>query len=180
MNIVAISGSLRKDSFNTALLRAFQALASSDMKIEIVSIGDLPIYNGDNESPYPATAQRVRDAVEKADGLIIATPEYNRSISGALKNAIDWLSRPYGHNSFARKPLLLAGVSVGKIGTAVAQSHLRQMMVYLEADIIGQPELYIGPAQTVFDAEGQVEDGATKELLAKALGVLKERVARTV
>lgn len=179
MNIVAISGSLRKDSFNTALLRAVQALAPSDIKIEIVSIGDLPIYNEDSESPYPATAQRVRDAVEKADGLIIATPEYNRSISGALKNAIDWLSRPYGHNSFAQKPLLLAGVSVGKIGTAVAQSHLRQMMVYLEADIIGQPELNLGPASEVFDADSRLSDTATKEMLTKALGVLKERVART-
>lgn len=179
MHIAAISGSLRKDSFNTALLRAFGAVAPEGMQIEIVGIGDLPMYSGDIESPYPAAAQAVRDAVERADGLIIATPEYNRSIPGALKNAIDWLTRPYGHNSFALKPLLLAGVSSGKIGTAVAQSHVRQMMVYLEADIIGQPELYIGPAQAVFDTDGNMQDGATREMLAKALGALKERVGRS-
>ena len=177
MNIVAISGSLRKDSFNTALLRAMQALASSDMKIIIADIGALPLYSQDAEAAFPASAQALKDAIEAADGIIIATPEYNRSISGVLKNAIDWASRPWGKNSFAGKPVITAGVSVGKIGTAVAQSHLRQIMSYLDAQVIGQPELYLGPAQGIFDADGNIADDATKDLLVKALETLKNRIA---
>lgn len=176
MNIVALSGSLRKASTNTALLRAFRVLAPKDMKIEIMNIADLPLFNEDIEAPFPAKAQALKDKVEAADGIIIATPEYNRSISGSLKNAVDWISRPYGQNSFKGKPLLLAGVSAGKISTAVAQSHLRQMMVYLEADIIGQPEIYLGPSSQVFDAKGDMKDAGVKELLIKALGILYERV----
>lgn len=177
MNIVAISGSLRKDSFNTALLRGLQALAPSGMQLEIVDIGNLPLYNSDAEASFPTAAQALKDKIAAADGLIIATPEYNRSISGVLKNAIDWASRPYGKNSFAKKPVLVAGVSGGNIGTAVAQSHLRQILLHLDANIIGQPELYLGPAKDIFDEEGNIINASTKELLTKALGVLAERVA---
>ncbi len=177
MKIVALSGSLRKDSYNTMLLRACAELAPAGMEIEVVHIGDLPLYNSDLEAAYPSAAQALKDMVNAADGLIIATPEYNRSISGVLKNAIDWLSRPYGQNSFARKPVLVAGVSVGKIGTAVAQSHLKQIMTYLDANLVGQPELYLGPASELFDASGKLTNDSTKELLAKALGVLFERAS---
>lgn len=177
MNIIAISGSLRKDSYNTMLVRALSKLALADMKIEVAEIGNLPLYNSDDEATFPATAQALKDKIAAADGLIIATPEYNRSIPGVLKNAIDWLSRPYGKNSFARKPVLVAGVSGGKIGTAVAQSHLRQILLHLDANIIGQPELYLGPASEIFDEEGDITDDSTKELLTKALGVLAERAA---
>ncbi len=177
MKIVALSGSLRKDSYNTMLLRSCAELAPANMEIELVGIGDLPLYNSDLEAAYPAAAQALKDAVNAADGLIIATPEYNRSISGVLKNAIDWLSRPYGQNSFARKPVLVAGVSIGKIGTAVAQSHLKQIMTYLDANLIGQPELYLGPAAELFDASGKLTNDSTKELLAKALGALLERAS---
>ena len=176
MNIVAISGSLRKGSSNTALVRAFQSLAPAGMEIALADIGTLPLFNQDDESAFPSAAQTFKDAIAAADGIIIATPEYNRSIPGVLKNAIDWASRPYGQNSFARKPVLVAGVSGGKIGTAVAQSHLRQVMLYLDADIIGQPELYLGPAHELFDAEGNLTDDSTKALLTKALGVLADRV----
>lgn len=176
MNIIAISGSLRKDSFNTALLRAMQALAPSDMKITIADISGLPLYSQDAEASFPAPAQALKDAIEAADGVIIATPEYNRSIPGTLKNAIDWASRPWGKNSFSGKPVITAGVSVGKIGTAVAQSHLRQIMSYLDAKVIGQPELYLGPAQELFDAEGNLTHDSTKELLTKALTVLADRI----
>lgn len=172
MNIVAISGSLRKDSFNTALLRTLQALAPTDMKITIADIGSLPLYSQDAETSFPAAAQALKDVIEAADGIIIATPEYNRSIPGVLKNAIDWASRPWGKNSFAGKPVITAGVSVGKIGTAVAQSHLRQIMSYLDAQVIGQPEIYLGPAQELFDEKGNLTDETTKELLVKALGTL--------
>ncbi len=177
MKIVAFSGSLRKDSYNTMLVRTLAELAPAGMEIEVVSIGDLPLYNSDFDAAYPAAAQTLKNTVNAADGLFIATPEYNRSISGVLKNAIDWLSRPYGQNSFARKPVLTAGVSVGKIGTAVAQSHLRQIMVHLDADLIGQPELYLGPAAELFDASGKLTNESTKELLAKALNALLERAS---
>lgn len=177
MNIIAISGSLREDSFNTLLLRAFQTLAPEDMKIDIVSIADVPMYDRDNEDEYPKEAQALKDTIAAADGIIIATPEYNRSIPGVLKNTIDWLSRPHGKNSFAKKPVLVAGVSSGKIGTAVAQSHLRQILLYLDANVIGQPELYLGPAKDLFDAEGKITNELTKELLVKALVALQNRIA---
>jgi len=177
MHILAISGSLKKDSLNTMLLRALQPLAPSGMHIEIVTVGDLPLYSEDSEASFPPAAQALKAKIEAADGIIIATPEYNRSIPGVLKNAIDWASRPWGKNSFAGKPLLVAGVSVGKLGTAVAQGHLKQVMGYLDARVIGQPELYLGPAQHMFDNEGNLVDEATKELLVKALGVLAERAA---
>lgn len=176
MNIVAISGSLRKGSYNTMLVRALQALAPENMKIEIVEIGNLPLFNQDDEANMPEAAQELKRKVESADGVIIATPEYNRSIPGGLNNAIDWASRPYGRNSFARKPVLTMGVSGGKIGTAVAQSHLRHILLYLNADLIGQPELYFGPASELFDAEGNLTQESTKELLKKALGIFAERV----
>lgn len=176
MNIIAISGSLRKGSSNTALVRAFQSLAPAGMEITLADIGTLPLFNQDDESAFPPAAQAFKDAIAAADGIIIATPEYNRSVPGVLKNAIDWASRPYGQNSFARKPVLVAGVSGGKIGTAVAQSHLRQILLYLDADVIGQPELYLGPAHELFDAEGNVTNDATKELLIEALETLKRRV----
>jgi chromate reductase len=177
MNILAISGSLRKDSFNTAVLRALAPLAPEGMQIEIADISGLPLYNQDDEGAFPVLAQALKDKVEAVDGIIIATPEYNRSIPGVLKNAIDWASRPYGKNSFAGKPVLMMGVSVGKLGTAVAQSHLKQVMVYLDANVIGQPELYLGPGSELFDAEGNLTQSSTKELLAKALGVLASRAA---
>ena len=172
MKIIAISGSIRKDSYNTAVLRTLQGLALEGMQIEIVEIGNLPLYNSDDEAVFPTTAQALKDKIEASDGVIIATPEYNRSISGVLKNAIDWASRPWGKNSFAGKKVLTLGVSVGKIGTAVAQSHLRQIMVYLDAQVIGQPELYLGPASELFDGKGNLTDATTREHLTKALETL--------
>ncbi len=177
MNIIAISGSLRKESLNTALLHVLQSLAPSGMQIEIVEIGNLPLYSQDTEAAFPKEAQVLKEKIAAADGIIMATPEYNRSISGVLKNAIDWVSRPYGQNSFAGKPILIAGVSPGKIGTAVAQSHLRQIMLHLNANVIGQPELYLGPAQEIFDADGNISNESTSELLTKALGILSDRAS---
>lgn len=177
MNIVALSGSTRKDSFNTALLRAFQGLAPAGMKIDITDIHDIPLYNQDDEAVFPPVVKALKDKIEAADGVIIATPEYNRSIPGVLKNTIDWVSRPWGQNSFAGKKVLTVGVSVGKIGTAVAQSHLKQILTYLDMHIVGQPELYLGPAHELFDEKGHITDASTKELLTKALEVLAKRIA---
>jgi len=175
MNIVAISGSLRKGSFNTSLVHALQALAPSDMQISVADISALPLYNQDDEAAFPAAAQALKDKIAGADGIIIATPEYNRSIPGVLKNAIDWVSRPYGHNSFAGKPVLVMGVSSGKLGTAIAQSHLRMMLTYLDTRIVGQPEVYLGPGNEIFDGEGNIVADSTKEFLKKALEALKNR-----
>ncbi len=177
MNIVAISGSLRKDSFNTMLLRSLSELAPAGVDITIADISALPLYDQDAEAAFPAAAQALKDAIAAADGVIIATPEYNRSIPGVLKNAIDWVSRPYGQNSFAGKPVLTVGVSVGKLGTALAQAHLKEIMVYLDTRVVGQPELYLGPAHELFDASGNLTEESTKDLLVKALGVLAERIA---
>lgn len=175
MNIVAISGSLRKDSFNTKLLHAMQELLPEDISLDVVSIGELPLYDGDLEEAFPKEAQALKDAISGADALVIATPEYNRSMSGVLKNAIDWASRPYGKNSFAGKPVLVAGVSSGKIGTAVAQSHLKQVLVYLDAHMVGQPELYLGPAEDIFNDDGTLVD-SMKERVKGALEALIARV----
>jgi NAD(P)H-dependent FMN reductase len=175
MNIVALSGSLRKNSFNTALLHALQSLAPAGMNITIADISNLPLYNQDDEAAFPAVAKALKDAIEAADGIIIATPEYNRSIPGVLKNAIDWASRPWGQNSFVGKPVLTAGVSVGKVGTAIAQSHLRQILTYLDMQVVGQPELYLGPASELFDTEGNLTNDSTKKLLTQALETLKNR-----
>ncbi len=183
MNIVGISGSLRKGSYNIALLHAMQELAPAGMKIDIVGIGSLPLYNSDLEAEFPAEARALKQKVEAADGVIVVTPEFNRMIPGALSNAIDWLSRPYGKNSFAGKPVLVAGVSIGKIGTAIAQSQLKHTLLYLDARIIGQPELYLGPASDIFaESTGQagmpgpVKSEDTKTLIAKALAVLADRI----
>lgn len=176
MNILAISGSLRKDSYNTMLARAFQQLAPAGMTVEIADLSGLSLYDQDAETAFPAPAQEFKNKILAADGIILVTPEYNRSVSAALKNAVDWASRPYGQNAFAGKPVLISGVSVGKVGTAVAQSHLRTIMLYLDAQVIGQPELYLGPASELFDAQGAISQESTKDLLKKALGVLASRI----
>ena len=178
MNIIAFSGSLRKDSYNTALLRAFQEVAGGDTTINIADISTLPLFNQDAEAAFPSEAQALKDRVVAADAVIFATPEYNRSLPGVLKNAIDWISRPYGQNSFARKPVLITGVSGGKIGTALAQSHLRQIMLYLDACLVGQPELYLGPATEIFDERNMLKNESTKELLGKALAALEKQGQR--
>lgn len=172
---IAISGSLRANSFNTSLLKAAQELAPVGVEIEIANISLLPLYNSDLETEFPSAAQELKDIIEKSDGVIISTPEYNRSIPGVLKNAIDWASRPWGKNSFAGKPVLILGASVGAIGAAVAQSHLKQIMVYLDGHVIGQPELYIGNAHDKVSVEGVLTDEATREHIKKALEVLVTR-----
>lgn len=169
---IAISGSLRKDSYNTHLLKAAQEVAGEGVHIEIFDISPLPFYSQDMEAPFPKDAQILKDKIESSDGVIFATPEYNRSIPGVLKNAIDWASRPWGKNSFTGKPVLILGASVASTSTALAQYHLKQVMNYLNAKVIGQPEFYMGPAQEKFDATGKLTDEHTKESLKKALDVL--------
>ncbi len=169
---IAISGSLRNGSFNTNLLQAAIELAPEGVEIKMIEIGSLPMYNQDLEAAFPQEAQMLKDAIEEADGIIFATPEYNRSIPSVLKNAIDWASRPWGQNSFAKKPVLILGASVGPIGTAVAQNHLKTIMNYLDTRVVGQPEFYMGTAQDKFDATGKLTDESSREHLRKALETL--------
>lgn len=177
MHIIAISGSLRKESGNTHLVKALPALTPEGMTIEIADISQFPLFNQDVEiSDYPEAAQTLKDKIIAADGVFIATPEYNRSVPGVLKNAIDWLSRPYGKNAFAGKRVMTAGVTGGRIGTALAQSHLRQTMLFLNAEVIGQPELYIGSSAEVFAEDGSIKSEDTKALLRSALEALQTRI----
>ncbi len=171
---IALSGSLRKDSYNTHLLHAAQELAGADVEIKIFDISPLPFFNQDMEGAFPVEAQALKDAIESSDGVIFATPEYNRSIPGVLKNAIDWASRPWGKNSFKGKKVLVLGASVGSISTALAQYHLKQIMNYLDARVLGQPEFYLGEAGAKFDAEGKLTDEQTRTHLKAALDALAQ------
>jgi chromate reductase len=171
--IVAFSGSLRKNSFNTSLLRAAQDLAGDDMVIDIVDISTFPLFNQDDEGTYPPQVQAVKDKVLAADGILFATPEYNRSVPGVLKNAIDWISRPYGTNPFAKKPVYVMSAG-GPLSGSLSNYHLKQVMLYLDASIIGQPEFFLN-ATGKFDENGTLTDENTKEHIKKALGALANR-----
>ena len=153
MNILGISGSLRAGSFNTALLRTAQASAPEDMTIDIATLEQIPLYNGDNDGlEKPQPVQDLSDAIRRADGVLIATPEYNFSMSGVLKNAIDWVSR-VDDQPFAGKPLGIMGASAGGLGTARAQYHLRQVFVFLDPRVMNRPELFVSSAFKKFDED---------------------------
>jgi len=154
--IAVVIGSLRKDSFNAKLADALAGLASGVADFRRVRIDDLPLYNQDDESSPPAPVKRLKQAIREADGLLFVTPEYNRSIPGVLKNAIDHASRPYGDSAFAGKPAGVLGVSIGAIGTACAQQHLRTILAYLDVPTLGQPEAYL-KADDVLDGDGIAE-----------------------
>ena len=164
--IAVIVGSLRKDSFNRKLATALAALAPADFSFEQVRIDDLPLYNQDNDGTPPAEVTRLKNAIQSAQGLLFVTPEYNRSIPGVLKNAIDHASRPYGQNAWGGKPAGVVGVSVGAIGTALAQQHLRNILAYLDVPTLGQPEAFIHAKEGLFDEAGNIGEGSKKFLQA--------------
>lgn len=178
-NIIAISGSLRKDSYNTSLIRAAAEIgARHGLSVETLDMREVPLFDQDTEAAgFPAAVQALKDKIESADGVIIATPEYNRSIPGVLKNAIDWFSRPYGQNSFKGKPTIIIGATPSPVGTAVAQSHLKQVMTYLDTKLVGQPEIYVASAHEKFDASGKLTDADTLAYLEGALVKLKESLS---
>ena len=174
MNVIGISGSLRKGSFNTAALRAAQGLAPEGMTIERAEIGDLPLYNDDvRAAGFPPPAERLRAQIAAADAILFVTPEYNYSISGVLKNAIDWASRPPSQ-PFEAKPVAIMGASPGLFGSARAQYHLRQMLIFLNAMPVNRPEVMIGQAQNKFDADGNLTDEPTREFIRKLLVSLRD------
>lgn len=164
--IAIIVGSIRKDSSNLKLAKALEKLGADKFSVTHVRIDDLPLFNQDLESNPPASVVRLKKEIDSADGVLFVTPEYNRSIPGVLKNAIDWASRPYGKNSFAGKPAAICGTSPGAIGTAVAQAHLRSVVAgFLDAVLMGQPELYLTFKEGLIDADGAVSNPDTQKFL---------------
>lgn len=158
-------GSLRRASFNQQLATALQKLAPGQLEFHPIEIGDLPLYNQDHDShPHP-NVKRLKSEVAACDGLVFVTPEYNRSIPGLLKNAIDHASRPYGQSVWAGKPAGVIGISIGASGTAMAQQHLRNVLAYLDMPTLGQPELFLKIGEGYFDEAGQVADESLRKLL---------------
>ncbi|EIL89815.1 MAG: NAD(P)H-dependent oxidoreductase [Rhodanobacter sp.] len=166
IKVAVFIGSLRKASINRRLARAVAQLAPDDVVFEPVRIDDLPLYDQDFDGDYPAQGKRLKQAVESADALLFVTPEYNRSIPGVLKNALDLGSRPWGTNSFAGKPGGVIGASIGATGSALAQQHLRNVLAYLDVVLLAQPEVYVQfKDDTLIDAEGRVSNEGTQKFL---------------
>lgn len=155
-NIAVLVGSLRKDSFNKKLAIAIAKLAPSSFIFKILQIDDLPLYNQDDDDHPADSVQRLKQELSSANGLLFVTPEYNRSIPGVLKNALDHGSRPYGKNRWAKKPAGILGASVGTVGTALAQQHLRNILAYLDIPTLNQPEAFIHVKDGLFDDQGDI------------------------
>ncbi len=165
VRIALFVGSLRKDSINRRLARAVARLAPEEFEFEHVRIDDLPLYDQDFDGDYPQAGKRLKHEVSSANALLFVTPEYNRSIPGVLKNALDLGSRPWGSNSFAHKPGAVLGASPGAAGTAMAQQHLRNVLSYLDVAVLPQPETFIHFKEGMIDADGVVESEGTQKFL---------------
>ncbi len=170
-DILGISGSLRQASYNTALLRAAEGLMRTDMSMEIFDLSPLPMFSQELENPFPESVVHFRTLLAQADAVLIAAPEYNASISGVLKNAIDWASRP-PQNPLNGKPVAIMGASKGNFGTLRAQLHLRQILTHVGALPLGKPEVLVARAEQVFNAEGKLVDPATGGYLQDLLTAL--------
>lgn len=164
-NIGYFVGSLATNSINRIVSKALIGLAPENLSFTEIPIRDLPLYSSDYDQDYPAAGTELKRAIESSDGLLFITPEYNRSIPGALKNAIDWGSRPWGENSFARKPAGLLGASPGAIGTAVMQSNMRSVLSFLDAPQLNSPEVYLQYRPEDFGPDGEILNADTKKFL---------------
>lgn len=162
--IAVVVGSLRRDSFNRKLANAIVKLAPPEFSFRQAQIGDLPLYNQDDDATQSESVKRLKAEISAAQGLLLVTAEYNRSIPGVLKNAIDHASRPYGQSAWAGKPAGVLGVSVGALGTAMAQQHLRNVLSYLDVPTLGQPEAFIQAKDDLFDGAGNIGSGSEKFL----------------
>ena len=179
LNILGIAGSLRQASYNRALLRAAQELAPEGMAITIFDLADIPLYNGDVEAAGdPEGVARFKQAIGDADGVLMATPEYNHGVPGVMKNAVDWASRPPGQAPLGGKPVALIGASPGITGTARGQSQLRQAFEFTNSYAMPQPELLVFKAHEKFDAEGRLTDETTARYLARFLTAFAAWVRR--
>ncbi|MBN6148796.1 NAD(P)H-dependent oxidoreductase [Xanthomonas sp. AmX2] len=163
--IAVFVGSLRQESFNKRLAHALEKLVGDRARFDYVEIGDLPLYNQDQDQDYPEQGRRLKTQVSGADAVLFVTPEYNRSVPGVLKNAIDLGSRPYGDSAFAGKPAAVCGASIGTIGTALAQQHLRNILAYLDMPVLGQPEVFLQFKQGMIDADGTIASDDTRKFL---------------
>ncbi|MGD0221931.1 MAG: NAD(P)H-dependent oxidoreductase [Terriglobia bacterium] len=172
LTILGIAGSLRKASFNRAALRAAQQLVPDGASLEIFDLDGIPPFNQDDEAHPPERVTLFKQRIRAADAILIVTPEYNYSIPGVLKNAIDWASRPYDDNSWDGKPVALMGASVGAMGTSRAQYHLRQVLVFINMYPLNKPEVMITNASQRFDAKGNLTDAETKAHIQKLLVAL--------
>jgi len=165
-HIAVVVGSLRRESLNRKLANAVTKLAPEELSFTPLEIGDLPLYDQDDDRRQAPPVLRLKQAIRDADGLLFVTPEYNRSLPGVLKNAIDHASRPYGDNAWAGKPAGVIGISVGAIGTAVAQQHLRGVLAYLDCPTLGQPEVFLHAKEGFFDDAGEIADPGTRKFLS--------------
>lgn len=173
-------GSLAKNSINRQLAQALIRLAPPELQFVEIPIKDLPLYSPDYDADYPPVARAFKQAIADVDALLFVTPEYNRSIPGGLKNAIDWASRPWGHNSFTRKPSAVIGASPGSIGTAVAQQSLRSVLGFCNSPQMNAPEAYIQFKPGLITEDGQVTNEGTAEFLQKYVNELHAFIVRVL
>jgi len=176
--IGVIVGSLSSTSINRKLAHALQKLAPESLAFEELSFRELPLYSQDYDADFPPPARAWKESLARNDAFLFVTPEYNRSIPGGLKNAIDWASRPYGQNSFNRKPAAVIGTSPGAIGTAVAQQHLRSLLSFCNAPQMNAPEAYIHYRKDLFDDDGNVNDESTASFLHRYMAEYSAFVQR--
>lgn len=177
-DVAIFVGSLRKESFNRKLASALIAMAPPPLKLEIVEIRQLPLYNQDDDANPPAASAAFKERVQKADAVLFVTPEYNRSVPGVLKNAIDIASRPYGKSAWNGKPGAVISLSPGAIGAFGANHHLRQSLVFLNVPVLQQPEAYIGNAAKLFDENGKLAEESTYDFLQKFLQAFAQWIER--
>ena len=178
IRLLGIAGSLRRGSYNRAALRAATTLVPEGATLETFDLEGIPLFNEDDEGAPPARVVELKRSIRAADAVLIVTAEYNYSVPGVLKNAIDWASRPYGDSAWSGKPAAIMGVSVGNFGTARAQYHLRQIFVFLNMFPIHQPELMIGNAATRFDGDGNLTDYTTRQRIRDLLRSLVDWTRR--
>ena len=178
-NVAVLVGSLRKESFNRKLAKALVAMAPATLKLEILEIGHLPFYNADYENDPPQAVREFKQKLESYDAVLFVTPEYNRSVPGVLKNAIDVGSRPYGKSSWSRKPAGVISASPGVIGGFGANQHLRQSLVFLDMPPLQQPEAYIGSAGKLFNEKGDIVVEETRDFMQKYLQAFAQWIERT-
>lgn len=169
ITILAFAGSLRKGSFNRALLRAAKELLPEEAAMDIFDLAGIPVFNQDEENDLPEQVKALKAKLRAADAVLIATPEYNYSIPGILKNAIDYATRPSGDNSFAKKPVAVMGASTGMFGTARAQYHLRQVLVSLDMYPLNRPEVMVTLAESKIDSNGVLTDPRTRDMIGRLL-----------
>lgn len=172
IEILGIVGSLRKDSYNRFALLAAQELVPQGAVLNLMELHGIPVFNQDNELPQPESVIEFKRRILAADAILFATPEYNYSLPGVLKNAIDWASRPYGESAWQGKPTALMGATVGGLGTARAQYHLRQILVTLDMPVVNQPEVMISNAAQRFDQDGRLTDAPIRKNLQLLLEAL--------